>query len=102
MGRVFSRRLYSAMSGLKNPAAHIRLTSNIKQDLVVWLKFLEKVGSVGFGAIWGNHWCAETWPNRWVTQGFSKNIVLLELFPVIIALEIWGKGRFVCCKCIVI
>lgn len=31
IGRVFSKRLYSSISRLKNPAAHIRLSSDIKE-----------------------------------------------------------------------
>lgn len=109
MGRVFSRRLYSAIAGLKNPSAHVRVSTEIKKDLLVWIQFLEHyngktmwqqefvfesefmfqtdaAGSVGFGAVWGTQWCAD----RWVLNGFCKNIVLLELFPVVVALEIWG------------
>ena len=50
----------------------------------------DSAGSVGFGAVWGSQWCTEVWPDRWVSNGFCKNIVLLELFPVVVALEIWG------------
>lgn len=113
MGRVFSKRLYVSISGLKSPSSHVRLTSEIKGDLLVWLNFLEQfsgkslwqtefvcdsdfllatdaVGSTGFGAISENHWCASAWPSGWVASGFCKNIVLLELFPVIVSLELWG------------
>lgn len=40
MGRVFSRRLYSSISGLKNPSSHVRVNSEMKADLLVWLNFL--------------------------------------------------------------
>lgn len=51
----------------------------------------DAAGSVGFGAIWNSHWCASSWHLRWVKNVFWKNIVLLELFPVIVSVEIWGS-----------
>lgn len=47
--------------------------------------------SVGFGAIWNTHWCFAPWPAEWVSRGFCNNIVLLELFPLIVVIEIWGE-----------
>lgn len=42
--------------------------------------FTDSAGSVGFAAIWRNHWCAEKWPLRWKIHGLLKNSV-----------EIWGN-----------
>ena len=53
-------------------------------------------GSIGFAPIWQKHWCADLWPQVWKEKGHTKNIVLLELFPIVVALEIWGaffKGK---------
>lgn len=113
MGRIFSRRLSLAMSGLKSPFSHIRLTCALKDDLLVWSQFLQDfngrsffqedfvfaadlelftdaAGSQGFAAIFRSHWCSGVWPPLWIVNKFTKNIVLLELFPVLVALEIWG------------
>lgn len=35
VGRIFSRRLYLAISGLKSPLDHVRITTPIKEDLRV-------------------------------------------------------------------
>ena len=53
--------------------------------------FTDSAGSVGFAAIWQTHWCADLWPQDWKVKGHVKNIVLLELFPIVVALEIWGS-----------
>lgn len=51
----------------------------------------DTAGSIGFAAIWRSYWCAERWPFRWKHLGFLKNSVLLELFPIVVAIEIWGE-----------
>lgn len=48
MGRVFSRRLYIGTSDLKSPYLHIRLTGSLKEDLLVWPKFLKSFNSRSF------------------------------------------------------
>lgn len=115
MGRIFSRRLYMAIAGLKSPSSHLRVTSDMKEDILVWLQFLQHfngkmvwqadfildkelflfsdaAGSCGFGVIWQDHWCSERWHGSWKQKGFLKNIVLLELFPIVVALELWGAS----------
>lgn len=42
IGCIFSRRLYLATAGLKLPFSHIRLTASLKEDLLVWARFLEE------------------------------------------------------------
>ena len=32
----------------------------------------------------------EAWPEFWVGAGLENNLVLLELFPVVVAIELWG------------
>lgn len=113
IGNVFSRKLYMAISGLKSPFSHIRITHDMREDLLVWLQFLtyfngksvwqeefildkdfflftDAAGSCGFAANWQAQWCADSWNPKWQQKGLLKNIVLLELFPIIVALEIWG------------
>lgn len=113
IGKVFSRKLYVSISGLKSPFSHVRITHDMREDLLVWLQFLthfngksvwqeefildkdfflftDAAGSCGFAAIWQAHWCADHWNPKWQQKGLLKNIVLLELFPIIVALKIWG------------
>ena len=53
--------------------------------------YTDAAGSVGFAAIWRTHWCCGTWPPFWVVSKATKNIGLLELFPIIVAFELWGR-----------
>lgn len=114
MGRVFSRRLSLATRGVAGPGHHIRLTRPLKADLGVWREFLmsyngrtccqepevsscdielftDAAGSAGFGAILGSDWCAGGWPAAWQDNGFCRNLTLLELFPIVVAVELWGS-----------
>lgn len=113
VGRIFSRRLYIAIAGLKSLLAHVRLSHDIREDLIVWLRLLEyfngravwqrefvtdgefclqtdSAGSLGFAAIWKTHWYAEPWNPAWKLKGYLKNSVLIELFPILVAIELWG------------
>ena len=48
--------------------------------------YTDSAGSKGYGAVFGNHWLCGAWPPSWQ----SLNIATLELFPIVIALHIWG------------
>lgn len=114
VARIFSRRFALAIGGFKNPFSHISITRPIKEDLRVWDQFLinfngqavwqsefvkdseirlftDASGSVGFGAFLDGHWCAERWPDSWRSPEVSRNLVLLELFPVVVAITIWSN-----------
>lgn len=90
-----------------------RITTDLREDLVVWRKvlssfngssfwqapfctdvnldlFTDVSGSVGYGVYWQGHWSADRWPVSWQAQGFTNNIALLEIFPVVISLDLWG------------
>lgn len=41
IGRIFSRRLYLAIAGLKSQSAQVRISHDIWEDLMVWLRVLE-------------------------------------------------------------
>jgi len=97
--------------GVKKPHHHIHLSRGAKSDIMLWLGFLEdfngrsflfgdvwetsrtlqlytdSAGSIGFGAVFGRHWFYGSWPGHWKTY----NIALLELFPIVIAVHIWGS-----------
>lgn len=112
MGRIFCRRLVSAMSGVRAPHHYVRLTAEHKEDLQVWQLFLEQsngwslwmgemvsdwdldlftdaAGAVGYGAILGDQWCAGRWPDSWREAGLLGNLVLLE--PIVLAVDVWQK-----------
>lgn len=125
MGRVFCRRLAMATAGTVVPTHFVRLSSAIREDLSIWSVFLNQFngrsliqkapvsngelelftdasGSVGFGAYFQGSWCAEVWPEVWKAKGYCVNLALLELFPLVVALELWGdrlrdrRIRFYC------
>lgn len=91
----------------------MRITSGMRDDLLGWRRFLstfngsclwqnpfcsasalhlhtDAAGSCGYGAYWDGHWSADLCPTSWKDSGLTSNIVLLEIFPVLVALELWG------------
>lgn len=109
VGRVFSKRLYKALSGLKNPRHFVWISS----DLRVWdcfsasfnghsfwqspfcdtsaiSLFTNASGSCGYGVYWNGHWSASPWLSSWIERGLNLNIVFLEIFPILVVLELWG------------
>ena len=109
-GRAFSRRLYNLAIGLSKPYHHVKITQEVKEDLTVWESFLQNyngrtffldyywltnshlhlytdaASTLGFGAIFQNKWLG----GAWASQCLRLNITLLELYPIFLALEIWG------------
>ena len=110
-GRTFLRRMINLTVGIRRPMHMIRLTSAVKGDLHLWLQFLTQFngksffldfvwlssdmihlytdasGSLGYGAVFGRNWLYGAWPKRWS----SLNIVILEMFPIVISVEIWAN-----------
>ena len=109
-GRPFLRRLIDLTIGVKSNLHFIRLTREVKQDLLVWKEFLsafngksfflneswlsseklnlftDAAGGVGFGAVFGSEWIFGAWPPHWL----NRNIAILEFFPIVLALYLWG------------
>ena len=109
-GRAFLRRIIDLTIGLKKPHHHRRLNLEAKDDIKVWLFFLDSfngrciiledrwttsaslslytdASNIGFGCIFGKNWCFGSWPHSWE----SKHITIKELFPIVLALELWGE-----------
>ena len=110
-GRAFLRRLIDLTEGVRSPYHVIRMTREVKDDLAVWQSFLtgfngksffledtwyssEKLnlftdasGSLGFGAVFGSKWCYGPWPASWI----NRNIALLEFYPIVLSLSLWGS-----------
>ena len=109
-GRAFSRRLYDLSIGLSKPFHHVKITKQVKEDLHVWELFLKNyngktffldhkwaenkhlhlftdaASTIGFGAVFNNKWFG----GIWAPQCMRMNITLLELYPIYVALELWG------------
>ena len=106
-----SWRLYDLIQGVMKPHHFICLRSEVKDDLRMWLTFLstfngvyffrkeewsssaklnlhtDASGSIGFGAIFGAEWCYGRWPPSWL----YRNIAILEFFPIVLSLCLWGS-----------
>lgn len=107
-GRAFLRRLIDLSMGLKKPYHKKRLNMEARADIKAWLVFMESfngkslflptfwdsflslnlytdASNSGFGGYLGTSWFAETWP-----QAFTDlHITIKELFPIVLALELW-------------
>ncbi len=110
-GRAFLQRLYGLTAGIAKPHFYIRLTEATKEDLRLWLQFLESYNGVvlykdelflspatlhifsdasqilGCGAVFGCKWLSVPWPSQW---WLSQNITFLELVPIYLAIECWA------------
>ena len=109
-GRAFLRRLIDKTMGVRKPHHYIRVSLEMKHDLKVLLTFLEHyngksffntemfcspatqhlftdaAGSFGYGAIFGSHWFYGSFSDQWLGQ----NITLLELAPILLAVQTWA------------
>ena len=110
-GRAFLRRLINLTCGVSKPYHHIKLTQEAKADVSMWIQFLahyngkslllennwtssphlqlftDSAKSKGFGLVFDRQWCFGSWD-----QDESKhNITLLELYPIVLAVLLWGQ-----------
>ena len=116
-GRPFCRRLINSICGLTKPHHHLRINRGIRQDLFMWKQFFIKFNGIavfhdrfwvsnedvqlftdsaageglGFGIYFAGAWACAKWPDDWHTSGYTADITVLELFPIMIALFIWGE-----------
>ena len=113
-GRPFCRRLINSVCGLSKPYHHLRITKAIRLDLSMWLEFFndfngismfhdrfwvsnideqlftDSAAGLGLGIYFKGHWTCAPWPERWHDKGVTADITTLELFPILVALYIWG------------
>ena len=109
--RAFLCRLIDLTLGIRRPRFLIRISQAVKEDLRVWQQFLagfngrtiflsevwynsnqlelftDASGAIGFGAIFGAHWCYREWPISWR----HRNIAILEFYPIVLSLHLWGS-----------
>lgn len=53
--------------------------------------FTDATGSVGFVAFFQGRWCVNRWPEGLAGSALIRNLMLLELFPIVVAVKLWGK-----------
>ena len=108
-GRAFLRRLINLTCGLQSPHHRIRLNQEAKADLLAWKTFIDSfngiymfpsdvwensehlhfytdASNIGFGAVFGQHWLMEEWPQHLM----AFHITVKELVPIVLAVETWG------------
>ena len=107
-GRPFLRRLINLTIGIKLPHHFVRITKAVKEDLWVWVHFLQEFNgkSLLLPDIWlSSHnlflftdaassgyagFCAQQWfQGKWSDAWRQQSIEVLELYPICIAVELW-------------
>ena len=59
----------------------------------IWLSsaklhlYTDAAGSLGYGPVFGAHWFFGQWPQSWL----GRNIIVLEMFPIVISVSIWAS-----------
>ncbi|XP_061173384.1 uncharacterized protein LOC133182551 [Saccostrea echinata] len=114
-GRAFCTRIYGSFAGVKKPFHFVRITAEIRSDLLMWVQFLSQFngstpfpgltlheadalhfysdssGSFGCGVVFGKHWCCLHWPACWEEEIY-RDISLLELIPIVLGIIIWAEN----------
>ena len=114
--RAFIRRFYDAMIPLKKPGHMLRVTKEIREDLLVWLQFLQLFNGVtyipeqrwftneslglftdaagaadlGAACYLAGHWCFFPWPASWACSAVLRDMSFLEMVPVLLAIWVWS------------
>ena len=110
-GRAFLCRLINLTIGISKPSNHVRLNSEAHADLATWHYFLSSYNGVtlligskwissesiklytdaasteGFATVFGSRWFSGVFPTVWQ----DYNIAVLELCPIVAALELWRR-----------
>ena len=114
-GRAFTRRLYTYTSSDKlKPHHHIRVNAEMRDDLLMWLTFLQHpavfcrpfldftqvliadeidifsnaTGVIGMGAICGSSWMYQLWNDDFIRK-CKPSIEYLDLYAVTAAVLAW-------------
>lgn len=115
--RAFNRRFYDSMIGISRPNSHIRITRALKEDMLMWVKFLDhfngvaffpcsewvnsraiqlytdSAGAIGFGCgcYFKGRWVYYEWPVEWENHDIIRDITFLELAPIVLSVMLWGE-----------
>jgi hypothetical protein len=109
-GRPFLRRLIDLTKGVLNQHHHTKITKEARAYMDAWLHFLhhfngkclflperwtssdkislytDSAASHGYAGVFGARWFNGSWPSTWR----SYHISVLEIYPIVAALETWG------------
>ena len=126
-GHAFTQRLYSYFNSNMKQHHHVRVTSEMKDDLAVWNSFLnnpviycrpfidfsmvlvadklewftDASGTVGMGGIWHSHWFQADWDRSFLVTA-EPSIEYLELFAVTVLVLLWSQffmNKHICLFC---
>ena len=108
-GRAFLRGMINLTCTVAEHQKFISISEEAKLDMKIWLSFLKNSNdtsmflhdrflsnktfytdatkSKGFGGVYGSRWFYGSFPDDWKVM----NIMTLEFYPIILALEIWGS-----------
>lgn len=110
-GRAFLRRMINLTMNVSETQRFLHLTEEVKEDMRIWQKFLNEYNgismflnenflssnilelhtdaaqSLGYGGLYNTRWFFGSFPDSWK----DLNIMTLEFYPIIIALELWGS-----------
>ena len=114
-GRAFLQRMINLTREVIEPHHRIILNSAFRQDVAMWLVFLEQwngtnifldivptnlpehefstdaSGSIGYGAFFNNFWFQGKWSSQFHGHTEQQSIAWKELFPVYLACSVWGN-----------
>ena len=111
-GRPFCRRLINSIFGLTKAHHHLRINRGIQVEITfrhfnvisvfhdrVWVSnedvqvFTDSAAGegLGFGIYFAGAWACAKWPDEWPISGYTADITVLKLFPIMVALLIWGE-----------
>ena len=128
-GRTFTRRLYAQGDGILKPHHHLAIKQEMKQDLRMWLQFLDSSDvysrefydfnecatftqlefftdasrnpNLGCGGICGKEWYILQWNKKFICD-VNPSIAYLELYGLTIGLISWLKdyrNKRICVFC---
>lgn len=115
--RAFNRRFYDALIGVANPNFKIRISKAVREDMLMWLGFLDNfngvtffpqqewvnsrvlqlytdsAGSIGLGCgcFFQNSWMYFEWPLDWENEAVMRDITFLELVPIVLSVMTWAR-----------
>ncbi len=53
--------------------------------------YTDSAGAVGFGIYFQDKWAYSAWPLDWSQRGITSDITVLEWFPILVAVTLWGS-----------
>ena len=115
-GRAFTRRFYTYYTPMMKPHHHLNVTRELKEDLRVWMGFLNNAqiycrpfidysitlqaddidwytdasGKIGVGGIFTKFWFQQRWNEEFLARE-KPSIQFQELYAVTASILLWGR-----------